>query len=160
MSTVVARFPEVSYSPDVSESRMREHAENGLTGLEKRLINLPLRTAASTSAQRLQGAFSDERSWPELVHIANDGETYGHHDHRGEMALTYALEYIRSRQLADITNYGEYLERHPPTHDVEIFENSSWSCIHGIERWRANCGCKAGHPDWKTLLAGASPRSA
>jgi alpha-amylase/alpha-mannosidase (GH57 family) len=99
-------------------------------------------------AERLVGAFSDERTWPELVHIASDGETYGHHHRYGEMALTYALEYIQSKRLADITNYGEYLERHPPTHDVEIFENSSWSCIHGIERWRADCGCKAGHPEW------------
>jgi len=99
-------------------------------------------------AQRLLGAFSEARTWPELVHIATDGETYGHHHHHGEMALTYALEYIRSGNRADITNYGEYLDRHPPTHDVEIFENSSWSCIHGIERWRADCGCNAGHPGW------------
>jgi alpha-amylase/alpha-mannosidase (GH57 family) len=99
-------------------------------------------------AQRLLGAFSEDRTWPELVHIATDGETYGHHHRRGEMALTYALEYIQSRQLADITNYGEYLDRHPPTHDVEIFENSSWSCIHGIERWRADCGCNAGNVGW------------
>jgi len=99
-------------------------------------------------AQRLLGAFSEERTWPELVHMATDGETYGHHHHRGEMALTYALEYMRSRQLADITNYGEYLDRHPPTHDVEIFENSSWSCIHGTQRWRVDCGCNAGHVGW------------
>src|SRR5262249_7765049 len=92
-------------------------------------------------AQRLLDAFVEERTWPELVHIATDGETYGHHHRRGEMALTYALEYIGSRQAADLTNYGEYLERHPPTHEVEIFENTSWSCIHGIERWRSNCGC-------------------
>jgi alpha-amylase/alpha-mannosidase (GH57 family) len=99
-------------------------------------------------AMRLVGAFSEERNWPELVHIATDGETYGHHHKHGEMALTYALEYIRSKQLADITNYGEYLERHPPTHEVEIFENSSWSCVHGVERWRSNCGCNAGHAGW------------
>ena len=79
-------------------------------------------------AQRLVGAFNEDRTWPELVHIATDGETYGHHHLRGEMALAYALEYIRSNQLAELTNYGEYLERHPPTHEVEIFENSSWSC--------------------------------
>jgi alpha-amylase/alpha-mannosidase (GH57 family) len=99
-------------------------------------------------AQRLLGAFIEDRNWPELVHIATDGETYGHHHRHGEMALTYALEYIRANQLAELTNYGEYLEHHPPTHEVEIFENSSWSCIHGIERWRAACGCNAGHPGW------------
>jgi alpha-amylase/alpha-mannosidase (GH57 family) len=99
-------------------------------------------------AQRLLGAFSEERTWPQMVHIATDGETYGHHHWRGEMALTYALEYIQSGERADLTNYGEYLERHPPFQEVEIIENTSWSCIHGIERWRSNCGCNAGHAGW------------
>jgi alpha-amylase/alpha-mannosidase (GH57 family) len=105
-------------------------------------------------AQRLVGAFKEDRAWPELVHVATDGETYGHHHLRGEMALTYALEYIRANQLAEFTNYGEYLERHPPTHEVEIFENSSWSCAHGIERWRADCGCNAGHAGWNQAWRG------
>ena len=99
-------------------------------------------------AERLLGLFSQDRTWPELVHIATDGETYGHHHRRGEMALTYALEQIRSHDQAELANYGEYLERHPPTHEVEIFENSSWSCVHGVERWKSNCGCNAGHPGW------------
>lgn len=101
-------------------------------------------------AQRLLGAFSeDTRPWPELVHIATDGETYGHHHRGGEMALSYALNYIESNNAAELVNYGLYLERHPPTHEVEIFENSSWSCAHGVERWRSNCGCNSGgHPGW------------
>ena len=105
-------------------------------------------------AQRLLGAFNEDRTWPELVNIATDGETYGHHHHHGEMALTYALEYIRSKQLAEITNYSEYMERHPPTHEVEIFENSCWSCVHGIERWRSDCGCNAGHAGWNQSWRG------
>ena len=85
-------------------------------------------------AERLLGAFSHEtRSWPELVHIATDGETYGHHHKFGEMALAYALDYIESKCLAELINYGLYLDRHPPTHRVEVFENSSWSCVHGVE---------------------------
>ncbi|HME00421.1 MAG TPA: DUF3536 domain-containing protein [Terriglobia bacterium] len=101
-------------------------------------------------AQRLLGAFSEEtRPWPELVHIATDGETYGHHHPYGEMALTYALNQIESNELAELINYGLYLERHPATHLVEVFENSSWSCVHGVERWRSNCGCNSGgHPGW------------
>jgi alpha-amylase/alpha-mannosidase (GH57 family) len=96
-------------------------------------------------AKRLMAGFAEDlRPWPELVHIATDGETYGHHHRFGEMALTSALNYIESNQLAQLTNYGEYLERHPPIHRVEILENSSWSCIHGIERWRSNCGCNSG----------------
>jgi alpha-amylase/alpha-mannosidase (GH57 family) len=100
-------------------------------------------------AHRLLGAFAEERSWPQLVHIATDGETYGHHHHHGDMALAYALEYIESNGLARLTNYGEYLEKHPPTHEVAIIENTSWSCVHGIERWRSDCGCNSGgRPGW------------
>ena len=99
-------------------------------------------------AERLLGAFSEKRAWPELVHIATDGETYGHHHHRGEMALTYALDHIQSKELAEITCYGQYLAEHPPTHEVEILENTSWSCAHGIERWRSDCGCNSGRAGW------------
>lgn len=100
-------------------------------------------------AQRLVSGFSDARRWPQLMHIATDGETYGHHHPHGDMALAYALDYIESRQLARITNYGEYLANHPPTHEVEIISNTSWSCMHGVERWRGDCGCNSGmKPGW------------
>ena len=100
-------------------------------------------------ANRLVSGFSDARDWPQLLHIATDGESYGHHHHFGEMALSYALDHIESAKLAEITNYGQFLEKHPPTHQVEIFENSSWSCVHGVERWRSNCGCNSGgHGYW------------
>jgi alpha-amylase/alpha-mannosidase (GH57 family) len=100
-------------------------------------------------AQRLLSTFNDQRDWSQLVHIATDGETYGHHHRFGDMALAYCLHFIESQNLAKITNYGEYLEKYPPTHWVEIFDNSSWSCIHGIERWKDNCGCSSGmHPGW------------
>ena len=100
-------------------------------------------------ARRLGDGFSDERNWPQLTHIATDGETYGHHHLFGDMALAFALNYIETENLARLTNYGEYLERHPPTHEVEILENSSWSCSHGVERWRSDCGCYTGaNPEW------------
>ncbi|MGE5204732.1 MAG: DUF3536 domain-containing protein [Chlamydiota bacterium] len=100
-------------------------------------------------AQRLVSGFSDSRRWPQLMHIATDGETYGHHHPHGDMALAYALEYIESRGLARITNYGEYLARHPARHEVEIVNNTSWSCMHGVERWRSDCGCNSGmKPGW------------
>jgi alpha-amylase/alpha-mannosidase (GH57 family) len=102
-----------------------------------------------TFAERLMSGFSEERDWSQLVHIATDGESYGHHHHFGEMALSYALHYLESNGLAQLTNYGEFLEKNPPTHQVEIFEDSSWSCVHGIERWRSDCGCNSGgHSDW------------
>jgi alpha-amylase/alpha-mannosidase (GH57 family) len=99
-------------------------------------------------ANRLTGVFSDTRSWPQMVHIATDGETYGHHHKHGEMALAYALDFIEAKKLAKIINYGEFLERNPPECEVQIHENTSWSCIHGVERWRSNCGCNAGRSGW------------
>ena len=102
-----------------------------------------------TFAKRLLSGFSGNRDWQQLMHIATDGETYGHHHRHGEMALAYALHYIESNNLAVITNYGEYLEKQPPTHEVEIVNNTSWSCAHGVERWRSNCGCNSGmKPGW------------
>ncbi len=100
-------------------------------------------------ADRLNSGFSDARQWPQLVHIATDGESYGHHHRFGEMALSYALHHIETNKLAQLTNYGEFLERHPADHFAEIVNNSSWSCVHGVERWRANCGCNSGgHAGW------------
>ncbi len=100
-------------------------------------------------AERLLSGFSDSRDWPQISHIATDGESYGHHHHYGEMALTYALHHIESNKLAELTNYGEFLEKHPPEYLAEIVENTSWSCEHGIERWRSNCGCNSGgHANW------------
>ena len=108
-----------------------------------------LLSSGDNFARRLSDAFSEERTWPQLVHIATDGETYGHHHRFGDMALAYALNYIEANQIAQITNYGEYLEKHPPTQEVEIIENTSWSCSHGVERWRSDCGCNTGqHPGW------------
>jgi alpha-amylase/alpha-mannosidase (GH57 family) len=99
--------------------------------------------------EQLTGAFSSEREGPQLVHIACDGETYGHHHRFGDMALAYTLDQIDAARLARLTNYGEFLERHPPTHEVEIVNKSSWSCAHGIDRWWSDCGCNTGlHPDW------------
>lgn len=100
-------------------------------------------------AKRLAGAFSAESQLPQLVHIATDGETYGHHQRFGDMALTYALQYVESEKLARLTNYGEFLKKHTPLFEVQIIENTSWSCSHGLERWWKDCGCNSGgHPGW------------
>ncbi|MEW6183339.1 MAG: DUF3536 domain-containing protein [Bacillota bacterium] len=100
-------------------------------------------------ARRLLGSFRTGGAGSQLVNIATDGETYGHHHRHGDMALAYALNYIETNRLARLTNYAEYLEQNPPTHEVEIIENTSWSCAHGTERWRNNCGCNSGvRPGW------------
>ncbi|MBI5576688.1 MAG: DUF3536 domain-containing protein [Deltaproteobacteria bacterium] len=109
-----------------------------------------LLTRGETFAERIMGGFPGNPSTDDrLVHIATDGETFGHHHRWGDMALSYALQHLGSNGDAHITNYGEYLELHPPSHEAEIVENTSWSCMHGIERWRADCGCSSGaHPGW------------
>ncbi|MCL4436542.1 MAG: DUF3536 domain-containing protein [Thaumarchaeota archaeon] len=79
-----------------------------------------------------------------LVNVATDGETYGHHHHFGDMALAYCLHTVEMNRQVGLTNYGEFLGRFPPEFEVRIIENTSWSCSHGVERWRSNCGCNTG----------------
>jgi alpha-amylase/alpha-mannosidase (GH57 family) len=92
----------------------------------------------------------------QLSHVATDGESYGHHHKYGEMALSYAMHWIESNGHATLTNYGEFLEKFPPEWEAEVVENTSWSCVHGVERWRANCGCYNGKPgfnqQWRAPL--------
>jgi alpha-amylase/alpha-mannosidase (GH57 family) len=101
-------------------------------------------------AHRLMDGFDETRQDTQLVNIATDGESYGHHFHKGNMALAFALDAIESRRLARLTVYGEFLELYPPEWEVEIHENTSWSCAHGIDRWRKGCGCNSGgRPGWR-----------
>ncbi|HSL82649.1 MAG TPA: DUF3536 domain-containing protein [Thermoanaerobaculia bacterium] len=111
-------------------------------------------------ARRLLEAFPDSTEGPRLVHLATDGETYGHHHRYGEMALSYALASLAREDGVRVTNYAEYLESHPPGDEVEILEGTSWSCAHGVERWRSDCGCATGgepgwHQRWREPLRAA-----
>ncbi len=101
---------------------------------------------------RLQTEFSQNAAHPQLVHIATDGETYGHHHRFGDMALAYVLDRLDRDAATSLTNYGEVLDRFGITHAARIHENTSWSCVHGIERWRSNCGCNTGaNPGWNQM---------
>ena len=103
----------------------------------------------SVFANRFAEAFDTEGEEPQLVHIATDGESYGHHHRHGEMALAACLQDMQEKDIAKITNYGQYLAMFPPAYEVQIHENSSWSCVHGVERWRSDCGCSTGgRPEW------------
>jgi alpha-amylase/alpha-mannosidase (GH57 family) len=100
-------------------------------------------------ADALMGHF-DPTSEPQLMHIATDGESYGHHHRFGEMALAACIRQLQERDDVQLTNYGDFLERFPPEWEAQIHENSSWSCVHGVERWRADCGCcSGGRPEWR-----------
>lgn len=99
-------------------------------------------------AASLLDAF-DDNDKPQLVHIATDGESYGHHHRYGEMALADCLYTIEESSMARLTNYGQFLELFPPQFEAQIHDSSSWSCVHGVERWRSNCGCNSGgKPGW------------
>jgi alpha-amylase/alpha-mannosidase (GH57 family) len=117
-----------------------------------------LLTSGDALADRLLGRFTD-RDGPQLVHIATDGESYGHHHRHGEMALAHALHRLETRTPGvKLTNYAQFLDLFPPTHEAEIVEASSWSCAHGVERWRSNCGCSTGGPGdqaWRAPLRDA-----
>jgi len=86
------------------------------------------------------------------VNVATDGESYGHHFKWGDRGLAYALEIEAPRQGLWVTNYGEFLAKHPPRFDVQLEsgpngEGSSWSCAHGVGRWIRDCGCSTGGGD-------------
>jgi hypothetical protein len=95
--------------------------------------------------RRLSGAAGEG-----LLSLATDGETYGHHFTFGEMALAYVLDQARSgRDGLTLTNYATFLEADWPRRFVRIREASAWSCAHGVERWRSDCGCTTGgHPGY------------
>jgi alpha-amylase/alpha-mannosidase (GH57 family) len=101
-------------------------------------------------AGRLRASFKDGND-PQMVHVATDGESYGHHHKHGEMALAYTLRLLEDDPSVELTNYGYFLEKFPPQFECEINENTSWSCAHGIERWRSNCGCNGGRAGWNQL---------
>ena len=96
---------------------------------------------------RLKGGFRDSAQ-PQLVHVATDGESYGHHHKHGDMALAYAMRLLEQDKTVKLINYAAFLEKFPPEFECEIVENTSWSCAHGVERWRSNCGCNSGRAGW------------
>ena len=96
---------------------------------------------ASAWAERLlaPGKRGHERR---LVAVATDGETYGHHHKFGEVALAWVLRELERRRDARVENFAAFLARHRPEQEVKLVAPTSWSCAHGVERWRADCGCR------------------
>lgn len=108
-----------------------------------------LLTDGEKFARRLMDGYSEDRQRTQLVNIATDGESYGHHTKFGDMALSYVLA-VKAKDLGfEITNYGQYLELYPPEYEADIKPVSSWSCSHGVGRWADDCGCNTGsQPGW------------
>src|SRR5262249_20196449 len=85
-----------------------------------------------------------------IVSVATDGETYGHHFKGGDRGLSGALSLLEAPGGDRIPNFAEHPPGHPPAHQARIRENTSWSCPHGVGRWKEECGCSTGeHPGWR-----------
>ncbi|HXM36643.1 MAG TPA: DUF3536 domain-containing protein [Pyrinomonadaceae bacterium] len=113
-----------------------------------------------SSSQMLVEMFKGAAQGGAMVNVATDGETYGHHFKLGDLALAHALAVEAREQEFQVTNYGEFLARHPPEFEVEIKsgpegEGTSWSCAHGVGRWIRDCGCHTGgEPGWRQQWRG------
>lgn len=108
-----------------------------------------------TFLNRINSGFAEGRDHDQLVHLAVDGETVGHHHKQGEMCLAWLFKQLENSDDIEVVNYGKFLEMYPPQYEVEIWDNSSWSCAHGVERWRSDCGCKTKqewHQQWRGPL--------
>src|SRR5512143_14397 len=112
-----------------------------------------LQDGVAWAARLVAGATED----PAVVSLATDGETFGHHHRFGEMALARMLCEVQRRKGVVLANFAAVLAAHPPTQDVRLLAPSSWSCAHGVERWRADCGCRVApergwHQRWRAPL--------
>ena len=108
---------------------------------------------------RLKDGIDPNREEPQVVNIATDGESYGHHTKFGDMALAYALRVKADEEGFKLSNYAEFLAENEIKYEVEIKQASSWSCFHGVERWRDDCGCQTGGEPYCCLLyTSPSPR--
>ena len=133
------------------------HRDNPKKSIDVFFYDGPLsRAVAFENLLRSSGDFVDAlmRSPKQMVNIATDGETYGHHFKFGDLCLAHALNEEAPAREFIVTNYAAYLDKHPPEFEVEINngpdgEGTSWSCVHGVGRWTRDCGCHTGgEPGW------------
>jgi alpha-amylase/alpha-mannosidase (GH57 family) len=144
---------------DSSKPYVFRHPSDSSRSISVFFYNGPLARAiaferALESSSGLVDKFISAARFGDLVNVATDGETYGHHFKFGDLCLTHALQFEVKQAGFWITNYGEYLDRHPPELEFELDngpdgEGSSWSCVHGVSRWTRDCGCHTGgEPGW------------
>lgn len=118
--------------------------------LSKAIAFEELLASSNNFLNGLKSGFSNNPETAELVNLATDGESYGHHRKFGDLTLAFAFDQLNRSKEFEIVNYAYFLEKFPPKQEVKIHDNSSWSCVHGVERWRSNCGCTTGsEPGWQ-----------
>lgn len=120
---------------------------------------------SSTFADRIQGCFTNDPAHGEnqLVTMAVDGETFGHHHKYAEMTLAYAFHKELKDRGIQVVNFGEYLQKNPPQWELRIKagpdgEGTAWSCAHGVRRWKGGCPCGSENGDsteWRGPLRNA-----
>jgi alpha-amylase/alpha-mannosidase (GH57 family) len=106
-------------------------------------------------ADRIGQAVRGDRHLSQLISVATDGETFGHHKGGAEKALAYAVSVEFPNRGWQVTNYAHYLSLCPPQWEVELKPVTAWSCSHGVDRWKDNCGCGGGgvwHQNWRRPL--------
>jgi alpha-amylase/alpha-mannosidase (GH57 family) len=110
--------------------------------------------SSETFAARIGQAVRGDRE-TQVISLATDGETFGHHKKDKEKCLAYALiaEFPKRGWLP--SNFAYYLHQNPPTWEVQIKPVTAWSCMHGVDRWKDDCGCGGGgewHQRWRKPL--------
>jgi alpha-amylase/alpha-mannosidase (GH57 family) len=93
---------------------------------------------------RLGQAIKGDHRPSQLLNVATDGETFGHHKNGTEKCLTYAFTHEFAQKGWTVTNYAHYLSICPPAWEVKLKPVTAWSCCHGVERWQDECGCGGG----------------
>ena len=114
---------------------------------------------AGTFGRRIADAWDPNREEPQLVSIGTDGESYGHHEPFGDMCAAWLYNRYAPENNMVPVNYGWFLEKFPPKHEVLLknfySEGCAWSCAHGVGRWYRDCGCSTGGgPDWNQKWRG------
>ena len=128
-------------------------------GLSKEVSFNNLLQDSRTLGNRINQCYDGNNGGNQLVTIATDGETFGHHKAYGDMCLAYFFTNIAPELRITPVNFGYYLSICPPEYEVSLGdafgEGRSWSCAHGVGRWCRDCGCHTGgQPGWHQAWRG------
>jgi alpha-amylase/alpha-mannosidase (GH57 family) len=117
-------------------------------GLSKEISFNDLLQDAHTLGNRINDCYTPAATGDEVVVIATDGETFGHHKPFGDMCLAYFFTNVAPSLEILPVNFGTYLAEHEPQFEVTLKnafgEGTAWSCAHGVGRWTRDCGCSTG----------------
>ena len=149
------------YNRDAAGERLGGHLDAFFfnEGLSREVSFGDLLSSAGALGAKIRSSYDDADERDQMVVIATDGETFGHHKPFGDMCLAYFFGRLASEMNIVPVNFGWYLEKNPPVFEValknEFGEGTAWSCIHGVGRWARDCGCKAGGPpSWNQAWRG------